>query len=291
MKTKLLTLFFSSTLIAVVLFLYPNRTFSQSQPSDNRPRYYYSWPHKEEAYRISDIPLPPGYSRVHTDFPSFAGWLRDLPLLPAGSPVVYYDGSLKPDQSMHFRVIEMDIGDGDLQQCADALMRLRAEYLFSRKIYPAIHFNFVNGFQADYSKWMQGYRISIQGSRVSWKAKTGKDSSWSQFRRYLSKVYEYANSWSLEQETLPLADITQAGIGDIFLQGGFPGHGVMIVDMAQNKKGEKIFLIAQSYMPAQSIHILKSFDSTSPWYRLDFGTTLQTPTWVFKAAHLRKFKD
>ena len=35
-----------------------------------------------------------------------------------------------------------------------------------------------------------------------------------------------------------------------------PGHVVLIVDMAENDKGEKIFMLAQSYMPAQQTQIL-----------------------------------
>jgi hypothetical protein len=56
------------------------------------------------------------------------------------------------------------------------------------------------------------------------------------------------------------------------------------VDVAQHKNsGKKVFLLAQSYMPAQEIHVLKNPDdpALSPWYRLDFGETLRTPEWSF----------
>ena len=48
-------------------------------------------------------------------------------------------------------------------------------------------------------------------------------------------------------------------IGDVFIQGGFPGHAIIVVDLAENEVGEKCFLVAQSYMPAQEIHVLKNF--------------------------------
>ncbi|MBN1525641.1 MAG: hypothetical protein JW904_14275 [Spirochaetales bacterium] len=56
--------------------------------------------------------------------------------------------------------------------------------------------------------------------------------------------------------------------------------------------GEKIFLLAQSYMPAQEIQIVinPGSDSLSPWYSADFGPILDTPEWRFyPATDLRKF--
>jgi len=77
---------------------------------------------------VNQIAVPEGFERVAVEKGSFAEWLRFLPLLPEGSPVLYYNGDKKPNQSGSHRVIYIDIGRGDLQQCADAIMRLTEEY-------------------------------------------------------------------------------------------------------------------------------------------------------------------
>jgi len=82
-------------------------------------------------------------------------------------------------------------------------------------------------------------------------------------------------------------------IGDVFIVGGSPGHAIIVVDAAANEMGDKIFLLAQSYMPAQQTHILlnPSDKEISPWYRLRDGEQLITPEWTFAWDDLRRFKN
>ena len=54
--------------------------------------------------------------------------------------------------------------------------------------------------------------------------------------------------------------------GDIFIYGGSPGHVEMVVDVCENKSGDKAFLLGQGYLPAQQFHILKNPDNENdPW--------------------------
>jgi len=80
-------------------------------------------------------------------------------------------------------------------------------------------------------------------------------------------------------------------IGDVFIKGGSPGHVVLIVDMAENDKGEKIFMLAQSYMPAQQTQILinPSDRELGVWYSLKGKDVLITPEWDFSVNQLRTF--
>lgn len=101
------------------------------------------------------IKVPKGYERVEVPRGSFAEYLRNLPLKPHGTKVRYYNGEEKPND-VYVAVIDIDVGTRDLQQCADAVIRLYSEYLYKNRQYDKIHFNFTNGFRADFKKWMQG---------------------------------------------------------------------------------------------------------------------------------------
>ena len=237
------------------------------------------------------FPTPKGYERSLATENSFAQYLRNLPLKPSGSPVFLFNGNKKLNQDAHASVIDMDIGNRDLQQCADAVMRLRAEYLFAQKKYEDIHFDFVNGFSADYKTWRAGNRISIKGNDVIWVATNSESSSYGSFRKYLNMVFAYAGTPSLEKQMKSIS-INEMQIGDVFIQGGSPGHAVIVVDMALDKNnGKKIFMLAQSYMPAQDIHILVNPQDKNkgPWYELDFGEVLITPEWRFRKEDLKRF--
>ncbi|MEN6589701.1 MAG: DUF4846 domain-containing protein, partial [Proteiniphilum sp.] len=152
-----------------------------------------------------------------------------------------------------------------------------------------IHFNFTSGFEADYTKWMQGYRISVTDNQATWYKGAGFSAEYVVFREYLDMVFAYAGTLSLLQEMqqVPLSDMS---IGDVFLD---KGHAVIVVDMAVNQmSGKRLFMLAQSYMPAQDIQILKNLQSEelSPWYPLDFADRLVTPEWTFTPSDLRRFE-
>lgn len=213
---------------------------------------------------------PDGYRRRRAERGDFAEWLRHLPLREKGAPVRLHDGSPKSRQDVHAAVIDIDTGRRDLQQCADAVMRLRAEYLFS----------------------------SGRGGRICFRNVRGEPIRWSggarDFRRYLNRVFAYANSASLMREMEPVPDSEELRAGDVFIQpagGGAFGHAVIVLDTAVSKTGEVVFLLAQSYMPAQDIHVLRNPESASlsPWYDDDRSAALETPEWRFAPDSLYRF--
>jgi hypothetical protein len=107
-------------------------------------------------------------------------------------------------------------------------------------------------------------------------------------------VYSYAGSLSLSKELQPVDDLQAIKAGDVFIIGGSPGHAVTVMDIAVNKAGEKVFLLSQSYMPAQDIHVLKNLNNLdiSPWYKVkDIKDVLETPEYTFESNNLMRFKD
>ena len=227
--------------------------------------------------KVSEIDLPEGFIREKVDISSFAFYLRHLPLDTVDNTIYSYDGSIISTGGYHHSIVAVDIGKRDLQQCADAIMRLRAEYLFQFKQYQKIHFNFLSDSKPRY------YTNYSKGDR-----------SYKKFRKYMDYIFSYANSGSLRDEMEPVYELNEMQIGDCFVQKGNPiGHAVIIVDMAKHvQTGEKIFLLAQSYMPAQSIHILRNLSKSEldPWYPANFNGELILPGWTFYKKDLRRFK-
>ena len=240
---------------------------------------------------VHTIPAPEGFHRELAD--GFGTYLRGLELLPEGSKVHLYDGSEKGYQDGAYAVIKMDVGDADLQQCADACIRLRAEFLYRHHQYSRIHFNFTNGFNAEYMKWAEGYRIRVDGNNASWYKTNEPNYGYWTFRKYLNMVYRYAGTASLAKETQAVS-IKDCRIGDMFIRGGYPGHAMIIVDMAIDDKGNKAVLVAQSYMPAQEMHIVTNLENPdlSPWYILDESSdSFYFPEWIFKKNSIRRFTN
>lgn len=233
-----------------------------------------------------------GYNRVEVDRNSFGEFLRNQKLKPYGEKALYYDGREKNKKDVYDSVIDVDIGNRDLHQCADAIMLLRGEYLYSIGRYEDISFNFVSGFKAEYRKWMEGNRIKVEGNNVSYYKATEPSNTYEDFRKYMNMVMAYSSTLSLEKELEPI-DVEDMEIGDVFIIGGSPGHAVIVMDMAINDNGEKIFILAQSYMPAQQTQILiNPMDKDiSPWYSLKGKEKLITPEWTFELNHLRRFVD
>ncbi len=238
------------------------------------------------------IQVPAGYIRQPSSSGELTHFLRNLTLKEDGSDVLLYDGQPKSNQDAQIAVFDFDIGSKDLQQCADSIMRVYAEYYWSIKDYDSISFHLTNGFLMPYTKWRDGNRIVVDGNNVSWTKSKSYDDSYEEFRNYLEKVFIYAGTLSLseESEPIPLEDIKP---GDMFLKGGSPGHCVLVVDAAIDQNGNQCFLLAQGYMPAQDFHILKNpLHPADPWYySSEITYPFETPQWTFDEGSLMRWSD
>lgn len=240
----------------------------------------------------SRFSVPTGYERSKENANSFGYFLRNLSLKPKGAIVKYFNGSSKNKPDVYDAVVDLPIGTKDLHQCADAVMRLRGEFLFKQKAFDKISFKSVDGKVMRYVNWANGSRNLLKPQDLTATLKPNADMSYATFLKYMDFVFAYASTLSLEKELKPVAKISEINIGDVFIKGGAPGHAIIVMDLAKDKKtGKKVFLLAQSYMPAQNIHILNnpSDSKMSPWYAEDFENQLITPEWDFEKASLRHF--
>lgn len=219
---------------------------------------------------IGAIPVPTGYHRLPEGPGSFGTWLRGV-ALKKSLTVYLYNGTPKTNQDAQFAILDIPVGHEDLQQCADAVMRLRAEYLYNSKRYAEICFYTERGVRLDFGECADKGRTA--------------------FDRYLRKVFTYCSTRTLARQLIP-ASLNTVEAGDVLIRSGSPGHAMLVVDVAVDGQGHRIFLLAQSYMPAQDIHIVRNpGDDRSPWYRADTSIKiLSTPEYSFTTSELRTWK-
>ena len=251
-------------LIAIILPLFVHCSYSPASPAMGTVN-----PGNENPFAsIVSISLPEGYQRIKLESGSFGEWLRRFPL-KKDKTVYKFDGSRKQNQSAQFAVLDISTGKKDLQQCADAVMRLRAEYLYEQKRISEISFSDNNG---------KKYNVPANADRK-------------EFDRYLENVFSWCGTLSLAKQLKKVEDMSDILPGDVLIKGGSPGHAAIVMDVAINKKGEKIYLLANSYMPAQDIHIVLNTGAIglSPWYAVSNDRVIELPEWTFTADQLRRF--
>ncbi len=240
----------------------------------------------------SRVNIPVGFKRVEYAKGSFQEYLRNYELKPFGSKIINYDDSQYFWQSGHVGVLEIPVPKNGLQQCADALIRVRSEYLWDNNRKEEIGFNFTSGHYCSWSKYAEGYRPKIDGNKVSFHKTATKDHSKTNFYKYLNLIYTYSGTLSLYNELPKINDVSKLQIGDMLIKGGTPGHIAIICDEIVNETGDKLFLLFQGNTPAQSVHLVKNLeDSTiSPWYKLEKDAVIPVSNYTFYDSKFVRFK-
>jgi hypothetical protein len=101
----------------------------------------------------------------------------------------------------------------------------------------------------------------------------------------MTLVFSYAGTLSLEKELHPVTNADELKTGDIFIHGGSPGHCFIVMEVVENDKHQKQFLLAQSFMPAQNIQVLQY---GTPWFSMDKHSDIPYGELIAKN-YLRKF--
>lgn len=252
----------------------------------------------------ADDPLPPlirletrfatpeGFTRVTVASDSYAAWLRGLPVRTDRTHVLAYDGDrlLRPSAA----VIALDVGTRDLQQCADTVIRLHAEYLWHRGQADKAAYHFTSGDRSAWRDWRRGERFRISGARVERSRGAARSNTWKSWRGWLTHLFRYAGTQSLRLDSAPVGD-TPFVAGDFLVHPGGPGHAVVLLDIAEHADGRRIALIGQGFMPAEDLHVLQmpgALDGV--WFALPppGPGAIQTPSWPrpFGRAQARRFE-
>ena len=182
MKNRIYNFFIIFLLFSLQTFLYAKINYVNKKGMTIETRY----------------DVPDGYKRMSVEKGSFAEFLRNQRLKPYGEQALYYNGKEKPNSGIYDSVLDVEIGKQDLHQCADAIMLLRAEYFYSKKEYDKINFHFTSGFEAKYSKWIEGYRISVQ-DKGAYIKKSTPSNTYKDFKCYMNMVFAYCGTLSLEK--------------------------------------------------------------------------------------------
>lgn len=206
-------------------------------------------------HNIGEISTPAGFERAYVESGSFGEFIRFFPLQKRGSHLKYYNGTMAYGQYFGYAVLDLPM-ISEIEQCADAVMRMRAEYLWNNGLYNEIHFLAVSGEVQHY------HGGNSRGA----------------FEKYLRTVYGKSNTASLRRE-LKKKDLSEIAPGDVLVyespRPGRYGHAVLVADVAHNAKtGQTAIMLAQSSTPALTIHIIRDIlhPFRSPWIILDENT-------------------
>jgi len=207
--------------------------------------------------------IPKNYKRIIQS--DYHNWIISREI-NTKDKVKYFDGKTIDGLGTDYKAkFVYDIGKRNLHQCADAVIYNNARYFFDTKQYKKISYTFSHNTRV-YS-YVKEFNVFNEKT----------------FKKYITMVWGYCGTWSLQEYDTIEVDIKEMQVGDMFLIGGFPGHTMSIVDIIENSEGNKKFMLAQSFMPAQEQHILLNINDV--W----FDSVNEIP-WNFTAKDLRRFK-
>jgi Domain of unknown function (4846) len=226
------------------------------------------------------FPAPPGYQRVAATPGSFGEWLRGLPLAAPGTPVLNNSGgaAYSGDNEYVAAVVAIDVGAGDLQQSADAIVRLHAEWLWANDQPNALSYRSASKLEMPFSRWAKGQRLIASGPNVFWVVKSKpRAPNYDDFRQYIDAVMLWSNNVSLATRAEHVTDPAQLAAGDFFVQTRGKGHAILVLDIAQKPTGERVALLGQALQsPAQSIHVMRLGRATA-WFSMRPPNPVLTP--------------
>jgi hypothetical protein len=220
--------------------------------------------------------LPPGYGGTPAELGTWEEWLRLLPLAAPGTPVKNYRGEIVvPGDDEHLgAVVAIDLGRGDTQHSADAILRLYAEWRWSKEDFRMLFLSDAK-LELPFQRWL-GDAAEPKPSRAA-------------FREYLDQVLASSGGRALLAESAPLAPNDLAP-GAFFLRPGHPAEALLVLDVGTSPAGERVMLLARALNPAESVHVIRPSRNTA-WFPVRTDQPVSAPrSGPFSWRDLRRMK-
>ncbi len=240
------------------------------------------------------LPTPAGWNRLGAEEGTLSMWLRHLPVRADRSSVQTWDG--RTIRAPAAAVVAMDVGERDLQQCADTAIRLLSEYRWVAGTAESLAWTFTSGDRTAWADWRDGEGFVVSGATVERVRGAARPDSHASFRGWLDLVFTYAGTRSLARELAAVQGPLEPG--DVFVSPGSPGHAVVILDIAEHPDGRRAALLGQGFMPAQELHVLDGRGVSTDviggsWFVLPEAADalIDTPSWApFARRDARRLK-
>ncbi len=208
---------------------------------------------------------PPGYQRIAVNPDTIGEWLRFLPIAPPETPVVDVYGKPAVVSIAGFvaAVVAIDL---HAEESADALLRLHAEWKFSRGDRTSINYTSNSGRAIPFARWIAGERIVAKRQDWDWafKAAPLANPTYTDLRNFLDAAYQWTDPRALAIQGKVL-DASDVAPGDYFVHAGKDPTLVIVLDVAKNAAGEPALLLGHVAAPHQNMYVMRASKS-SAWF-------------------------
>jgi hypothetical protein len=228
-----------------------------------------------------------GFRGFPAELGSFAEWLRLLPLAAPATPVRNHRGDIVvPGDDEHLAaVVAIDVGTEDVQQSADVILRLHAEWRWFRSDFRMLYLS-DNELELPLQPRQNGEHLvdAADQSRESPDAAPQSKREYADFRRYLDRVFARSDAPALlaESVALPPQDLEP---GAFFLNDRHPAEVLVVLDVATSPTGQRRMLLAQALNPAQDLAVIRPNRDTA-WFAVHTDQPVRVPR-----AHPFAWKD